>query len=201
MSLLSSAQLTAAQVLSALPAADEPLPNDGIGTTSINPIFAPFKEVLWGGIATLTVFFVLYKKAWPAIAKAMRDRTDGIQAELDQSAAAKAKAEQEAAQIRSALGDIDAERARLFAEADAEADALLADGRARLDQELAELEARAEIELAGAANRGSDDMRAEIARYSSAAIEEAVTASLDDAAQQDLIEGFISRVGATGAAQ
>jgi F-type H+-transporting ATPase subunit b len=196
MSLFATTQVAAAQLLGALPAADEPLPNDGVGTTSINPIFAPFKEVLWGGIATLTVFAVLYKFAWPAIAQAMRDRTQRIQDDLDTSAAARAKAEQDATEIRSALGDIDAERQRLFAEADAEAEALLASGRARLEQELADVEARADADLATTATRGTDDLRADIARFSSAAIEDTVAATLDDAAQQDLIETFIARVGA-----
>ena len=38
---------------------------------------------------------------------------------------------------------------------------------------------------------------AEIARYSSSAIDRVVADTLDDAAQQDLIEGFIARVGAS----
>ena len=45
-----------------------------------------------------------------------------------------ADAEAEAAQIRQAIGDIDAERARLLAEADVQAEALLDDGRARLER-------------------------------------------------------------------
>lgn len=196
MSFLATTQVAAAQLLEAMPAADKPLPNDGVGTTSIHPIFAPFKEILWGGIATLTIFAVLYKFAWPAIAQAMRDRTERIQNELDSSSAARATAEEDAIEIRSALGDIDAERQRLFDEADAQAEAMLVDGRARLDQELADLEARADADLAAAATRGSDDLRAEISRFSSAAIEDTVVATLDGAGQNDLIEAFISRVGA-----
>ena len=119
---------------------------------------------------------------------------------LDDSAAAKVAADTEAARIREAQGDIEAERARLHAEAETQAAALLIDGRARLDVEMAELEARAETDIAAAAGRSSDELRAEIARHSSVAIDRIVDETLDDATHQALIEGFIQRVGAsTGA--
>jgi len=176
--------------------AEKPVPNDGIGSTSLDPIWAPLKEVIIGGLATAIVFAMLWKFAWPQIAAGMKARTERIQNELDESTAAREKAETDAAEIRTALGDLEAERERLFAEADAQAAALLEDGRARLANEVADLEAKADADIATAAERGGDDLRAEIARMSSQAVEAAVTSSLDDAAQQDLIEGFIARVGA-----
>lgn len=174
----------------------ESVPNDGVGSTSLNPIWAPLKEVVIGGLATLIVFGLLYKYAWPAISKGMKDRTERIQGELDTSAAARTQAEADAAEIRTSLGDVDGERSRLFAEADAQAAALLEDGRLRLAREIEELEAKAEADIAAAAGRGADDLRADIARFSSQAIESSVQASLDDGTQQELIESFIARVGA-----
>jgi F-type H+-transporting ATPase subunit b len=175
----------------------ESVPNDGIGSTSLSPYFAPMKEVVIGGLATLIVFVMLYKFAWPAISQGMKDRTGRIQTELDESAAARAQAEKDAADIRTSLGDIDGERTRLFAEADVQAAALLEDGRQRLAQEVSDMEAKAEADIASAAGRGADDLRADIARHASQAIEQSVTSSLDDATQQELIESFISRVGAS----
>ncbi len=177
----------------------EAVPNDGKGSTSLSPYFAPLKEVVIGGLATLIVFALLWKFAWPAISKGMADRTARIQKDLDESAAARKQAESDAAQIRTSLGDIDGERTRLFSDAEAQAAALLEDGRTRLGQEVAELEIKAEADIAAAAGRGADDLRADIARYSSQAIESSVTTSLDDATQQELIEGFIARVGSSTA--
>ena len=174
----------------------ETVPNDGKGSTSLNPWFAPLKEVVIGGLATLIVFALLAKFAWPAISKGMKDRTARIQADLDAAGAARQKAEADAEGIRSSLGDIDGERTRMFADAEAQAESLLADGRTRLEQEVADLEAKAEADLSAAAGRGADDLRADIARYSSQAIESSVTSSLDDATHQELIESFIARVGA-----
>lgn len=175
----------------------ESVPNDGLGSTSLNPYFAPIEEVIIGGLATLIVFIMLYKYAWPAIAKGMKDRTARIQGDLDSSAEARQQAETDAAEIRNSLGDVDGERTRLFAEADAQASALLDDGRLRLAKEIEELEAKAEADIAAAAGRGADDLRADISRFASQAIETSVDASLDDATHQELIESFIARVGAS----
>ena len=112
--------------------AAESVPNDGVGSTSLHPIWAPIEEVIIGGLATLIVFAMLYKLAWPAISKGMKDRTARIQGELDTSAASRTQAEADAAGIRTSLGDVDGERSRLFAEADAQAATLLEDGRLRL---------------------------------------------------------------------
>jgi F-type H+-transporting ATPase subunit b len=196
MSLFSAATLAAGRLL---PGAEE-IPFDDKGYTTIDPIFPPLKELVPGTMASIIVFTLLVWKAGPIIRKSFRDRTAGIQKQLDDAAAAKTAADAEAIRIREAQGDIDAERSRLYAEADAQAEALLADGRARLAAEIAELEARAEADIASAAGRGTDELRTEIAKHSSAAVDAIVRDTLDDAAQQELIEGFIARVGAsTGA--
>jgi F0F1-type ATP synthase membrane subunit b/b' len=127
----------------------------------------------------------------------LTDRTEKIQAEIDTARDAKSSAEQEATQIRTALGDIAAERARIMAEADQQAIALLSEGRARIDSEMSDIEAKAKADIATASSRVGDELRAEIVRLSSAATDRVVRAALDDRAQQGLIENFISSVGAS----
>jgi len=153
-------------------------------------------EIIYGGLASVIIVGLLVWKAGPALRTAMADRTARIQAELDASAKDRADAESEAARIRQALGDIDAERERLLAEADAQAEALVTDGRARLDAEIAELEDKADADIAAAEARTSDELRAEIARLASAAADRVVSRSLDEATQQRLVEDFIQKVGA-----
>jgi F-type H+-transporting ATPase subunit b len=173
---------------------------DDAGYTSADPILPHKWEMIIGSTASIIVFILLYKFAWPVMKQSFNNRTAGIQQELDDAQAAKVTAEGEAATIRQAQGNIEAERERLHAEAAAQAEALLADGRARLDVEMADLETRAEADIAAAAGRSADELRAEIARHSSVAVERIVHETLDDATQQALIEGFIQRVGAsTGA--
>ena len=89
-------------------------------------------EMLFGIPASILVFFLLWKFAGPTIKKGMAARTSKIQGELDAGEADRAAAAAESAQIRQAKGDIQAERARMLADADVQAAALLEDGRARL---------------------------------------------------------------------
>lgn len=164
---------------------------------SVDWLLPEAAELIYGSIASLIIFGALWKFAGPAIKRAMADRTHQIQGELDESAAAKAEAEAEAAQIRQAAGDIDAERQRLFAEADVHAEQMLADGRERLEAEVADLEARAAADIAATAGRAGDELRAEISRLAAVATDQLIAGGLDDATQQDLIEGFIQKVGAS----
>ena len=53
----------------------------------------------------------------------------------------------------------------------------------------------ADIETA--AGRAGEELRAEISRLASAATDQLLDGGLDAATQQDLIEGFISKVGAS----
>lgn len=152
-------------------------------------------EIIYGGIASLIIFAALYKFALPAAKKGMAARTERIQKELDNAANTRAAAESEAANIRKAVGDIASERARLLAEADQQAAALLSEGRARIAAEVADLEAKAEADIAASRSRSSDELRAQIAQIASVAAQSAVTATLNEGTQQELIEGFISSVG------
>ena len=168
---------------------------DGHITTA--SAFLPEKaEIIYGGLAAVIVFVMLFKFAGPPIKKAMQARTDKIQKELDAAAAAKTSASQEATQIRQAKGDIGAERSRILADAEMQAAALLTDGRARLTTELADMQTKAESDIVAANSRVGDELRAEISRLSSAAVDHVVSGSLDEATHQELIESFIARVGA-----
>ena len=165
-------------------------------TQSHHWLFPEIGEIIYGGLASLAVFYALYKFGWPAAKKALISRTATIQKELDASAAARTHAEADAVKIRTALGDVAAERARLLAQADAQAEALLREGRARIAAEVADMEARAEAEIGAARARGSDELRAEISRRAVRATADAVRAALDERTQQELIDGFIAKVGA-----
>ncbi|MCB0980600.1 MAG: hypothetical protein KDB17_08115 [Ilumatobacter sp.] len=154
-------------------------------------------ELIWGTLSSLLIFGLLWKFAGPAIKKSMAARTERIQKELDAAAADKAAAATEAAEIRQAKGDIDAARARILGEAEEQAALVLSEGRARLEQEISDLRTRTTAEIASMGSRAGDELRAEIARLSHAAVDHVVKGSLDDSTQQELIESFISRVGAS----
>jgi F-type H+-transporting ATPase subunit b len=163
---------------------------------SVNWLLPATSELIYGGLASIIIFALIYKFAGPAAKKGMADRTAKIQAELDGAAEALDSARTEAEEIRRAAGDIASERARLLADADAHAPPLLSEGRERLAAEIADLEARAQAEAAGLAGRMGDELRVEVSRISSSVVDQLVADSLDDATQQALIEDFIQKVGA-----
>jgi F-type H+-transporting ATPase subunit b len=178
--------------------AEEEVPHtDSEGIVTHHPLLPEDYELLFFGIAFAVIAFALVKFALPALKKGMRARTDRIQKELDEAARATADAQAEAARIRQAKGDINAERARLLAEADMQAAAVLEEGRARLRQELTEVEARGRADITAARGRAGAELRAEIARLSSAAIDHVVHGAIDGVTHQQLIEAFIARVGAS----
>lgn len=154
-------------------------------------------ELIYGGLASVIVIGSLVKFAGPFAKKALSDRTEKIQNEIDSARHAKSAADAEAVQIRTALGDIDAERSKILSQADQQASALLTEGRARIEAEMADIEAKAMADIANASSRVGDELRAEIVRLSQVATDRVVRSALDERAQQGLIEDFISKVGAT----
>lgn len=154
------------------------------------------KEIIYGGLASVLVIGALVKFAGPMAKKSLAARTERIAAEINSARAARETAEAEATRIRSALGDIATERARILAQADAQAATIISDGRARVEAEMADLEAKAMADIANASGRAGDELKAEIARLSSVAAEQVVARMVDDKVRQDLVENFISNVGA-----
>lgn len=151
-------------------------------------------EIIYGGLASLIIFAMLWKFAGPAARKGLSGRTTRIQAELDAAAAARRAADEEAARIRTALGNVAAERDRLLADADRQAAEILAEGRRRADAEAAETEARAAAEAAAIRDRAADELRGEITRLATLAAERIVRDILDDRHHAELIDGFAGRV-------
>lgn len=173
------------------------LSESGDITQTHSAIWPERYEIIFGGFASILIFGLLYKFAGPTAKKALSGRTAKIQAELDAGESARSDAEAEAVQIRTAKGDIAAERLRILAEAETQAVAIRTDGRARIATEVADLEARAAADIVSAQHRVGDELRAEIARLSIAAVDHVVSGSLDDSTHQELIESFIARVGAS----
>ncbi|MDA3038395.1 MAG: hypothetical protein O3C27_02495 [Actinomycetota bacterium] len=180
-----------------LAAEGEPHRDDNGQVVTHSWILPEAAELIYGTISSIIIFALLYKFAGPAIKKGFNDRTARIQQELDATSQAQADATAEAATIMQAKGDIDAERQRMLDAADAQGEMLLAEGRVRLDQEIAELEARAASEVESGASRAGDELRAEITRTAAMATERILAGGIDPDAQQALIEGFISKVGAS----
>ena len=62
---------------------------DTDGNVTTHSWFLPeTAEIIWGGLASLIIFYALYKFGWPQMKKSFEARTARIQKELDDAAAA-----------------------------------------------------------------------------------------------------------------
>jgi F-type H+-transporting ATPase subunit b len=151
-------------------------------------------EVYWASIAFFLVVGLLYWKAWPPLRRALDQRTISIRTELEAAAVERREAEARLATQQAEIGDIDAERSRLLAEATETAERLKVDLVARAHRDAEDLRTRALAEVATQRNQALGDLRSEVARLTRGAAEAVVRENLDEASQQQLIDSYIERV-------
>jgi len=137
-------------------------------------------EVIWGSIAFFIVLGLLIKFGGPAVKNGLTGRTERLAKELDDAAAAKAEAQ----------------RQRILDEAATTAASLKAQLQAKADTDAAELVARATADVEASKGQALADLQADAASLALGAAEAVVNRNLDAATQTDLIESYISQVGA-----
>ena len=163
-----------------------------------NVLLPETNEIIWGAIGFLTVLLFMLKFGFPAAKKAMTERTQKIQSDLDAAEQAKADAEAVRADYESKVADAKAEAARIIEEARQNADQLRSDQQARLNEELAAARAQAQADIDAAKSQAMGELRGEVANIAIGAAETVVGANLDRDAQTRLIEDYINRVSTSG---
>ena len=159
-----------------------------------NPLMPELNELLWGTFGFAVVFFFLWKLGYPAMKKAMNDRTERIRSDLSAAEAQRSEADKLLADYRAQLADAKNESARIIEEARQSADALKRDQEARLQAELAEMRTRAAADIDAAKTQAIADLRGEVAQLAIGAAEVVVKRNLDQATQVQLIEDYINSV-------
>jgi F-type H+-transporting ATPase subunit b len=154
-----------------------------------------FDEVIWGSLAFFLFAFLLVKFARRPVVDAFSKRVSTVEEELEVAARARLAAEAERDRIKSALADSDSEAARIIEEARASADQLAVDIAARAQVDAERVRERAAADLVALRTQAESDLAGELARLSLGAAERVVETSLDDAAQQRLIDDYIAQVG------
>jgi len=162
---------------------------------SPNPILPAWTEIIWGGLAFLILFILMAKYAYPGIKKVMDDRANKIQGDLDAAESAKAEAEQLRADYDAKLAEAKVEASRIIDEARQEAEVVRQERISAIDGEIAEKWATAEVDIAAAQDRALQEMRGQVTALAVGAAERIVESNLDAAAQTQLVDNFIDRVG------
>jgi len=152
-------------------------------------------EVIWGTLAFLIVAVLLVKFGREPVRKYFANKTAAVEEQLGAAEQARIDAEAERDRIKAALADSDAEAARIIEDARQSADRLRSDIEARTVTEIAQLRERAEADLATTRTQATADLTGEVSRLALGATEQVVGSSLDDSAQQRLIDDYIRQVG------
>ena len=168
---------------------------EGAPDESPNPIIPEWNEVIWGGLAFLILFVLMTKYAYPAVKKAMDDRSAKIQADIDAAENARAEAEQLRSDYDLKLAEAKAEASRIIDEARQEAEAVRQERIAAIDGEIAEKRAQADADIVVAQERAFQEMRGQVTALAVGAAERIVESNLDASAQSHLVDSFIDRVG------
>ena len=160
-----------------------------------NPIIPAWDEVIWGSLAFVILFIVMWKFAYPAIRKAMEGRTEKIQNDIDSAETAKREAQELREQYDARLTEANDEASRIIEEARGEAERVRQERLAAIEPEIAERKAQAEAEIESARAHAMAEVRDEITALAVGAASQVVMASLDEQAHERLINDYIDRVG------
>lgn len=154
-------------------------------------------EVIWSSLAFLVVMALLVWKAGPAIKDGWNGRIERISNELDEAEAARTEGEAKLADVQGRIANADAERDRILAEARQTADALKAQLVAKAEADATDLKARAAADVESSKAQLLADLQTEVGQLALGAAEAVVANNLDAATQADLVEAYITKVGAT----
>ncbi len=159
-----------------------------------NPVLPDPVELIWITIAFSVLLVLGLKFAFPAVSKAMEDRSERIRSDLEAAEKAKEDAQAEQARYKESLADAKGEANRIIEEARLAAEALRAERTTAADAEAADIRAKANADAESIKAQALADLREEVTAIALGAAER-VVGNIDTAAQRRLIDDYIDQVG------
>jgi len=161
-----------------------------------NILPADINEVIWATIALVIILAVLAWKGLPAAKNMAAARTARLEKELADAAAEREAAETALAELQQRIANADEECARILSEADGTAVSVKDQLIAKADADATDVRRRAGDDAASAEGQVSRGLEVEVGRLAIGAAEAVVANTLDADAQSDLIDKYITQVGA-----
>ena len=162
---------------------------------SRNPILPSVPELVWGSLAFLIVFLLMWKFAFPSVKKAMDARTDRIRDSLSTAEQAKTDAQNVLEEYQRQLADARNESNRIIEEARQTAEALRRDLTARAEADAAEIRNRATADIEAAKDRAMEELRSQLTQLTLQLTELVVKRNIDRDANSRLVDDYISSIG------
>jgi F-type H+-transporting ATPase subunit b len=162
------------------------------GGGGIDLLLPATAELIAGIIAFATVFFFMWKWAWPAINRSLENRQQAISGQLGEAEAAKVEAQSLLDDYRSQMADAKGEANRIVEEARARAETVRSDLVAKAETEAGQIVAKAREDATNEKARALQEARREVADLSIDLAEKVVGENLDREAQHGLIERYLA---------
>jgi F-type H+-transporting ATPase subunit b len=163
-----------------------------------NPLVPGWTEVIWGGIAFLIVFVVLWKMLLPRITKTLEERTDAIEGGLERAKRAEDEANRLAEQYRAQLDGARHDAARTREDAKEEGARIIAEMREQAQAEAARITQAAQTQIAADRQQAFASLRAEVGTLAVELASKIVGESLaDEARQSRVVDRFLAELDAS----
>jgi F-type H+-transporting ATPase subunit b len=163
-----------------------------------NPILPDIAEIIFGGLAFLIVFVLLWKFALPALNKMLDERSQKIQGEMEKAETTRVEADRVLADYTSQLAGARDEANRIIEEARKTADQLRRDIQAKAEQEAQATVARAQEEIRAERDRVFAELRGQVGEIAVDLAGRVVGRSLDKGTHERLIDEYIDQVAGGG---
>jgi F-type H+-transporting ATPase subunit b len=163
--------------------------------TEINPGLT-----LWTGITFLVLLAVLARFAWGPIVKMLATREQTIREAIEAAKRERTEAERLLAEQKDALIKAQREAAEIAKRNQQEVEVLRQELTARARKEADELVASARTQIEEETRKARAELKAQVADLAIEAASRLVKANLDDKAQRQLVEEYISQLPAGRAA-
>jgi len=159
-------------------------------------------ELIFGALAFLVLFALLWRVAFPALRKGLEEREHAIRAELERAEQARLEAEQKREEYEGQLAAARDEADRIVREASEAAESVRRDRMTKAEEEARQIVEKARADAAGERDRAFAELQASLADISIEAASRVLQKELEDPqAQRRLVEQFIAQAGSPGNGQ
>lgn len=159
-----------------------------------NPILPEIPELIWGSIAFLIVFVVLWKFAFPQINTMLAARTEKIQGQMEEAEGMRTDADKLLAEYRQQLANAREEANRIIDEARTAAEQMRKDLNTKAEREAQGIVERANEEIRSERDRVFAELKGQVADIAVELAGRVVGQSLDKNAHEKLIDDYIAEV-------
>ncbi len=160
---------------------------------TINPVLPVSHELFWGAIAFFGLLIVMWAVCLPPIKKAMRQRDEKIQADLEAAEKARVEAEQVRRDYDATLTEARVEATRIVEEARQSADVRRAEILGVVETELSASRQAAMADIEQQRGAALSELTGEVAGIATSAASKVVQRELDASVVRPIVDDYVAQ--------